>query len=165
MLELRDLLLQLRKGESIKSTHRSSGRHKTIIRALKELADHEGWLANTTSVPSEAEIQAVWNTRLVNPESKAHPLDLLNSTTSMGLFFFSYSSSFRWTFYVAACLVYPDNYIYLTLRLILYMMDLFQFSQRISLQRQVIRHRIPAVLALSLNLNSHFYICFCLPCL
>ena len=54
MIELRDLLLQLRKGESIKSIHRSSGRHKTIIRALKELAEHEGWLETATSVPTEA---------------------------------------------------------------------------------------------------------------
>ena len=78
MIELRDLLLQLRKGESIKSIHRSSGRHKTIIRALKELAEHEGWLETATSVPTEAEIQAVWNKRLVDPETKAHPLDLLS---------------------------------------------------------------------------------------
>ena len=78
MLELRDLLLELRKGESIKSIHRSSGRHKTVIRALKEFAEHEGWLNAATGVPTEAEIQAVWNTRLVNPETKAHPLDVLS---------------------------------------------------------------------------------------
>jgi len=71
-------LLQLRKGESIKSVHRSSGRHRTIIRALKELAEHEGWLETATGVPTEEEIQAVWNTMLVNPETKAHPLDLLS---------------------------------------------------------------------------------------
>ena len=78
MIELRDLLLQLRKGESIKSIHRSSGRHKTIIRALKELAEHEGWLATTTSVPTEAEIQAVWNTRLVNPETASGKMFLIS---------------------------------------------------------------------------------------
>lgn len=77
MIELRDLLLQLRKGESIKGIHRSSGRHKTIIRTLKALAEHEGWLAATACVPSEAEIQTAWNTRLVDPHTKAHPLDLL----------------------------------------------------------------------------------------
>ena len=64
ILELRDLLLELRKGESIKSIHRSSGRHKTVIRALKELSEHEDWLNAATGVPTEAEIQAVWNTRL-----------------------------------------------------------------------------------------------------
>jgi len=31
MIELRDVVLQLRRGESIKSIHRNSGRHKTII--------------------------------------------------------------------------------------------------------------------------------------
>lgn len=78
MIELRDLVLQLRKGESIKSIHRSSGRHKSVIRALKALAEQKGWLTSTSSVPTEAEIQTVWATRLSDPATKVHPLDALS---------------------------------------------------------------------------------------
>ncbi len=78
MIELRDLVLQLRKGESIKSMHRSSGRHKSVIRALKALAEQQGWLASTSSVPTEAEVQAVWATRLSDPATEVHPLDALS---------------------------------------------------------------------------------------
>lgn len=78
MIELRDLVLQLRKGESIKSMHRSSGRHKSVIRALKALAEQQGWLASTSSVPTEAEVQAVWATRLSDPATKVYPLDALS---------------------------------------------------------------------------------------
>ncbi|GAB6277739.1 MAG: hypothetical protein SAMD01599839_22790 [Rectinema sp.] len=78
MIELRDLVLQLRKGESIKSMHRSSGRHKSVIRALKALAEQNRWLESTSSVPTEAEIQAVWTTRINDQETKTHPLDALS---------------------------------------------------------------------------------------
>lgn len=78
MIELRDLVLQLRKGESIKSIHRSSGGHKSVIRAMKAHTEQNGWLASTSSVPTEAEIQAVWTTRLSNPAIKVHPLDALS---------------------------------------------------------------------------------------
>lgn len=82
MIELRDLLLQLRRGQSIKSIHRTSGRHKTIIRALKAVAEEHGWLAGSSNVPTEAELQDAWNhhehARIIIPKkARKHPLDEL----------------------------------------------------------------------------------------
>ena len=82
MIELRDLLLQLRKGESIKSIHRTTGRHKTVIRAIKALAEPRGWLAEGVSPPSEAAIKEVWESdsrakAAAKAQAKGHPLDQL----------------------------------------------------------------------------------------
>jgi transposase len=77
MIELRDLVLQLRRGESIKSIHRSSGRHKTIIRKLKDIAEHNHWLDPETSAPDESEVQAKWLAFPSQESQKQHPLDVL----------------------------------------------------------------------------------------
>ena len=78
MIELRDLVLQLRRGESIKSIHRSSGRHKTIIRKLKTIAEQNHWLDPETSIPDESEVQAAWLALPSSESQKQHPLDVLN---------------------------------------------------------------------------------------
>jgi len=78
MIELRDVVLQLRFGESIKSVHRSTGRHKTGIRKLKALTEQHKWLNPVTSVPDKAAVQASW-LNLLSPENqKQHPLDALH---------------------------------------------------------------------------------------
>jgi transposase len=78
MIELRDVVLQLRRGESIKSIHRSTGRHKTVIRKLKALAEQYSWLDPATPAPDEAAVQTAWLS-LPSPENqKQHPLDALH---------------------------------------------------------------------------------------
>jgi transposase len=78
MIELRDLVLQLRRGESIKSIHRSSGSHKTVIRKLKAIAEQNHWLDPETSVPTESEVQAAWLASPTTEGQKQHPLEVLN---------------------------------------------------------------------------------------
>ncbi len=56
MIELRDIVLRLRRGEGVKSLQRSTGRHKTVIRRLRSLAMERGWL-DANEPPSEADIQ------------------------------------------------------------------------------------------------------------
>jgi hypothetical protein len=81
MIELRDLLLMLRKGESIKSIHRTTRRHKTVIRTLKTLAEEHHWLLPDSEIPSEAELKEAWERNAVRKtaerEPKCHPLDVL----------------------------------------------------------------------------------------
>ena len=78
MIELQGLLLELRKGESIRSIHKSSGHHKTIIRALKVLAMEHHWLDEHAPIPTEAEIQAAWDSQHVDSMTKPHALDVLS---------------------------------------------------------------------------------------
>lgn len=80
MIELRDLILRLRRGEGIKSLHRTTGRHKTVLRRLKAIADGQKWTHEGTPVPTESEIQALWmeNAPPEGRESgKPHPLDAI----------------------------------------------------------------------------------------
>jgi hypothetical protein len=78
MIELRDMVLRLRRGEGIKSLHRATGRHKTILRKLKALASALGWLEPGNHVPAENDIQAAWLGKgpEVIPE-KPHALDAI----------------------------------------------------------------------------------------
>lgn len=78
MIELRDLVLQLRRGESIKSIHRSSGRHRAIIRKLKAIAEQNGWLNVETPAPEEADVQAAWLASPLPKGNKQHPLGVLD---------------------------------------------------------------------------------------
>ena len=80
MIELRDLVLLLRRRESIKSIHRTTRRHKTVIRALKALAEAQGWLAEGSEVPTEADLKKVWEAAIAKDLPAAprkHPLDRL----------------------------------------------------------------------------------------
>lgn len=80
MIELRDLILRLRRGEGIKSLHRTTGRHKTVLRRLKALADERKWTLEGYPVPTENEIQALWfakTTPQAHEGDKAHPLDAI----------------------------------------------------------------------------------------
>ena len=80
MIELRDLILRLRRGEGIKSLHRTTGRHKTVLRRLKALANEQKWTLEGYPVPTENEIQALWfakATPQTHEGEKAHPLDAI----------------------------------------------------------------------------------------
>ena len=71
MIDLRDIILRFRMGDSIKRIHRETGRHKTVLRRLLRVAQENGWL-DSESPPTEAHIQAVWEPiRFKAP----HPLD------------------------------------------------------------------------------------------
>ena len=78
MIELRDVVLQLRRGESIKSIQRSSGRHKTIIRKLKAIAEQNHWLDPKTPAPEEADVQAAWLACPLPEGKKLHSLGILD---------------------------------------------------------------------------------------
>jgi len=84
MIEPRDLLLQLRKGESIKSINRTTGRHKTIIRAMKAIAESKGWLAPGISPPAEEVVKEAWESdsrakAAAKAKAKRQPLDQLQN--------------------------------------------------------------------------------------
>jgi transposase len=79
MIELRDMVLRLRRGEGVKSLHRATGRHKTVVRKLRALAQEHGWLEATTP-PTEADIQGVWQGHPEDePAPGGHALDGLRT--------------------------------------------------------------------------------------
>ena len=59
-VDLRDIVQRLRPGQSVKAIHRETGRHKTVIRILRDLAGREGWLSLATELPSEGEIARLY---------------------------------------------------------------------------------------------------------
>lgn len=73
MIELRDIILQLRRGCGIKHIHRTTGHHRTVIRALKTLAETNGWLNPQKPPPDEAAVRAAWEGTTAS--GKPHQLD------------------------------------------------------------------------------------------
>ena len=74
MLELRDILLRLRKNQSIKSIRRELGRHKTVIRHMRDIAKKLNWLNPESPLPSEEEIHKAYCEEIIGIK-KFHPLD------------------------------------------------------------------------------------------
>jgi hypothetical protein len=70
-VELQDIVPRLRLGHSVKAIHRETGRHKTVIRAVRDLAGREGWLSPTTELPSEGEISLLYEE---TGHDASHPL-------------------------------------------------------------------------------------------
>ncbi len=65
MVELREIVQRLRLGQSVKAIHRDTGRHKTVIRAVRDLALREGWLDVRTEIPSEGEIARLYGEAMI----------------------------------------------------------------------------------------------------
>jgi transposase len=60
MIELRDIILQLRRGCGIKHIHRTTGHHRTVIRTLKAIAEARDWLNPQKPPPDEAAVREAW---------------------------------------------------------------------------------------------------------
>ena len=60
MIELRDIILQLRRGCGIKHIHRTTGHHRTVIRTLKAIAEARDWLNPQKPPPEEAAVREAW---------------------------------------------------------------------------------------------------------
>ena len=75
MVELRDIVRRLRLGHSVKAIQRQTGRHKTVIRAIRDLAMREGWLGAACEVPSEGEVARLYEQTLGAGRQAAHPLE------------------------------------------------------------------------------------------
>jgi transposase len=75
MVELQDIVQRLRLGHSVKGIHRETGRHKTVIRAVRDLAARQGWLSVTTELPSEGEIARLYEETLSDSHDTPHPLE------------------------------------------------------------------------------------------
>ena len=54
-VELRDIVQRLKHGHGIKRIRRETGAHRTVIRKLRDIAVHQGWLVLGT-LPSEKEV-------------------------------------------------------------------------------------------------------------
>ena len=57
MTELREIVIRLKKGCSIRAINRALGVHRTIIREVRDRARDEGWLDPKTSLPTEEQVQ------------------------------------------------------------------------------------------------------------
>jgi hypothetical protein len=55
-VQLQDIIQRLRVGQGVKAIHKETGRHKTVIRAVRDLAVRQGWLNPLVEIPSEGEI-------------------------------------------------------------------------------------------------------------
>ena len=75
MIELQEILQRLRVGQSIKAIKRELGKHKTVIRRVKRVAEQEGWLAPQVPLPSEHEIQQAYEVGQAEENGSPHPLD------------------------------------------------------------------------------------------
>lgn len=75
MIELQDIIYRLRNGQSIKSIHRETGHHKTVIRALKQIMIENNWMDPNDCIPTEKQIQLVYLQK--EQLNKKHPLDTL----------------------------------------------------------------------------------------
>jgi hypothetical protein len=74
VMELRDIVHRLRLGQSVKAIHRETGRHKTVIRAVRDLAARQGWLNLLGELPSEGEIGRRYQEQGPSSEEQPHLL-------------------------------------------------------------------------------------------
>lgn len=75
MVELQEILQRLRLGHSVKAIHRETGRHKTVIRAIRNLSVREGWLDALKEIPSEGEIARLYEEATIGGHDEPHVLD------------------------------------------------------------------------------------------
>jgi len=53
MPELREILIRIRRGQSLRGISRETGTHRKIVREMRELARLQGWLTDDIPLPSE----------------------------------------------------------------------------------------------------------------
>ncbi len=74
VIELQEIVKRLRTGQSIKGIKRELGRHKTVIRRIKEIAEQNNWLEKSEPLPSEIEVRDAYYEGS-DPQLQPHPLD------------------------------------------------------------------------------------------
>jgi hypothetical protein len=75
-VELQEIVQRLRLGHSVKAIHRETGRHKTVIRTIRDIAVREGWLDAFKEIPSEGEIARCYAETVVCTREEPHELDM-----------------------------------------------------------------------------------------
>jgi transposase len=73
-MELRDVVRRLKAAQGIRRIREETGVHRTIIRALRDTAEAQGWLKPEAALPDEEEIQQA-RRKEASPEAAAHPLE------------------------------------------------------------------------------------------
>jgi hypothetical protein len=76
IVELPDIVQRLRLGHSLKAVQRETSRHKTVIPAVRDLADREGWLSLRTELPNEEEFTRLYEETLSGRREAPSPLEL-----------------------------------------------------------------------------------------
>ena len=74
-MSLQDIVRRLRMEQSINAIKRETGKHRTVIRKLKELALMHGWLEPERDLPSEAQLQELYHSGDGVPPTGGHPLE------------------------------------------------------------------------------------------
>jgi len=74
-MELRDVVRRLKAAQGIRRIHEETGVHRTIIRALRDTAEAQGWLNPEAALPNEEEIQQA-RRKEASAEAAAHPLEV-----------------------------------------------------------------------------------------
>ena len=74
-MELQDIVNRLRMNQSIKAIKRETGKHRSVIRRVLQLAGQEGWLDEQQELPSEQQLQEVYHEQRSGEEGRQHPLD------------------------------------------------------------------------------------------
>lgn len=75
IMELKDILERLRRGQSIKGINRELKRHKTVIRKVKSIAEENNWLDSTSPLPSEKQLKKAYEASDDEGRERFHPLD------------------------------------------------------------------------------------------
>ena len=81
-MELQDVVNRLRMKQSIKAIKRETGKHRSVIRKVLQLAEQEGWLDEQQELPSEQQLQEVYHEQQSAEEGHQHPLCCLPSEIS-----------------------------------------------------------------------------------
>jgi transposase len=68
-----DIIRRLRQSQPIREIQRELGAHRTVVRELRDLAQREGWLDASRSLPTEREVELARGVVAEGPPS--HPLD------------------------------------------------------------------------------------------
>ena len=76
-VEIKEIIIRLRKKQGIREIHRESGIHRATIRTIKKTANELGWLNSKAEIPSEEQIESVFNKSDVH--KKKHALDLFQN--------------------------------------------------------------------------------------
>src|ERR1700722_7801177 len=75
MAEKREILIELKKGSSIRKISRELHVHRDIIRSLVDIAETQGWLHPDAEIPSEEDMN-----HIIQQKNKAtHVLDNYNA--------------------------------------------------------------------------------------
>lgn len=73
MTEYREIIRRLRAGMGLREIQRDTGMHRTMVRAIRGMAQVEGWLDAQQPLPSEEEIQEVRG-KARGSKGQHHPL-------------------------------------------------------------------------------------------